>query len=189
MMISMAAMLTSCTPMIKLVYGIKSPAPVTHAEVIQFRNKALSDTIQTVFLRPQASLDITEWSVPEAFLFDSNGRPIDFRNPEKPHCNGSLSGFLENLRPGQQHPPAMLEHMRLLMHDFSSMPCRNESVKLPSADYHLMITFATWAGKHIFRQTVQPWIHSAQANKHVKIHVILLNVEECCCDNGYNIIQ
>lgn len=187
--ISMSSLFFACSPVIKLVYGLKNPAPVSPNQLIQFRNNLFGDSIQTVFFRAQSSYELTEWSVPEAFLFDSLGRPVDFRDPANPKCNGSLEGFLENLRPMQHHTSPMLEHMDLLMQGFSQSPCAEERVQLPPADYHLMITFATWAGKHIFRQTVQSWIAATKANNHVKIHVTLLNVDERCCDDALDTVR
>jgi len=189
MMISMTVIMVSCAPVMKMVYGLQTPSPMNHEQVIDFRNNVFGDTMETAYLQPQASQDLTEWSVPEAFLFDSSGRPIDFRNPEKPRCNGPLSSFLENLRPMQQHPPAQLEHMQLLIQSFAKIPCTHESMQLPPADYHLMITFSTWAGKQIFKQIVRSWIQAARSNHHVQIHVTLLNVDEIHCSGGLNGIR
>lgn len=180
--ILMSVTLDSCSPVLKWIYGVKSPEPVHRADVVRFRSQVFKDTTAMVFLRSHAPQELSEWSVPEAFLFDSHGKPIDFRNPSKPECNGPLEGFLENLRPKQQHPSGNLEHMDLLLREFSSKPCSYEAVRLPAADYHLMVTFATWTGQHIYRQTVLSWIKAAQANASVKIHITLLNVDGIFCE-------
>lgn len=169
---------TSCGSVVRLVYGVKKPSSVTYEEIIRFKNEAISQTDTVCFAKMESDSD---WSVPEAFLFDAEGHAIDFRNPDNPGCSAPLSNFITNLQPNQKPIRYGLENMNSLTRSIYPSPCGGSNMMLADADYHLFITWATWTGKLVYRQRVREWLNAAHQNGQAHIAVYLVNMDQVDC--------
>lgn len=174
----LSSLLTSCGSVVGLVYGVKKPSSVTYDEIIRFKNEAISQTDPVCFAKMESDSD---WSVPEAFLFDAGGHAIDFRNPDNPGCSAPLSNFITGLRPNQKPIKCGLENMASFIRSIYQAPCSDSTVLLKYADYHLFVTWATWTGKLVYRQRVREWLNAAHQNDQVHIAVYLVNLDQIEC--------
>ncbi len=169
---------SSCGSVVRLVYGVKKPDSVTYEEMIRFKNDVISQTDPVCFAKMGSDAD---WSVPEAFLFDSEGHAIDFRNPENPGCSAPLSSFIINLRTNQKPIRYGLENMTSFTRSIYHSPCGDSNMMLADADYHLFITWATWTGKLVYRQRVREWLSAAHQNRQAHVAVYLVNMDQVDC--------
>lgn len=174
-----SVVISSCSPVVRLLYGVRSPIPVTYEEICRFQAGQLSNEALLCFLPLDAD---PEYAVPEPFLFDKSGRAIDFKSNGNSNCTGSLGTFLSKLNARDVRLLSSHQDLDAFAHPLSKSPCQKEAILIQQADYHLFITWATWTGKTVYRQRVQDWIRGAQANKQLRIAVYLVNMDPVRCD-------
>ncbi len=171
--------ISSCSPVVRVLYGVQSPKPKTYEEIYRFKEGWLSNEAELCFLPLDPD---PEYAVPEPFLFDKSGRAIDFRSSSNSTCTASLGTFLSELNARDVLMFSSHEDLGSFAQALSKSPCQKEAILLQEADYHLFITWATWTGKTVYRQRVQDWIRGAQANKQIRIAVYLVNMDMVRCD-------
>lgn len=172
-------LLSSCAPVAQMIYGVRSPSPKAVESIVDFKNNELSRNAQLCFLVIDCDAD---HAVPEPFLFDKNGKAVDFRNSQNPSCAGPFGMYLSNLTQSSVVEYGVWEDMRTFTAPISNDACFSERIPIQDADYHLFITWATWTGKAVYRQRVQEWIKAAHSNKRLRIAVYLVNMDMVQCD-------
>jgi hypothetical protein len=169
---------SSCGSLISLIYGVRDSKVVSSEAVLDFKSKYISDQGQMCYAEPTVD---HEWFIPEPFLFDAQGRAIDYRIKDNPGCTAPLSVLISGLDSTSRSIIGNQENMSTFASHLKNFPCDSSEFVPSKADYHLFITWATWTGKLVYRQRVNSWIEAAISNKKVRISVYLINMDQVVC--------
>lgn len=172
------ALLGSCTWLLKKSYGIKKPKVETANSV---RSKAMGfglDTSNIVTVKSTEFKEVlqTHKNIPDADIFDSEGKYIEYRATDT-SCNAGLFGFIPALSKEKQYNKTgltTLEKEKARWLDLQGKPLRNDFIR--PADFYVVIYWTTWTGK-LNKDHVKAWEKLAHENKNASIQVIKVDLD------------
>ncbi len=175
LIISIVLFVYSCRPVMLAMYGVKKPDIENPHSIIAKAVKFTLDTSNIVTVNEFDYLSVMNGQgIPDAKIFDSSGRYIEYRRSET-DCNAGLFEFI----------PALSNENNYISTDsilLSSIleKCRdlygNKLKEKPEADFYVLIYWTVWTGK-LNKDHVKIWETQAHENKKCKIAVIKVNLD------------
>jgi hypothetical protein len=170
-----ALFLASCNAIMMKAYGIKDPELENEKSIKKSALKYDLDTnnIVTVYSREYPKM-LTGRSVPDAAIYDSRGKYIEYRQTDT-SCNAGLFQFIPDLTVGtlyNQPDSANLASQLVKFRDIRG----NQLKEIEKADFYVVIYWAVWTGK-LNKDHVKVWEDLAKNNKNAKVKVIKVNLD------------
>lgn len=179
LLIVLALLMNSCRPLVNKVifkvYGIKKPR-VENAESIKKKaHKFGLDTNNIVTVHSDYfGRTLKGQSIPDAHIFDSSGRYIEYKKADT-SCNAGLFSFIPELAKGKTYFKIDSPSLNLQLAKFRDL--NGKTLKpLEAADYYVLIYWTVWTGR-LNKDHVKIWEELAAANKNCKIKVIKVNLD------------
>lgn len=171
-------LLSSCRFVMMKMYGIKNPGVENEKSI---RKTALKYGLDTAALVTINAADfgptIKQISgIPDAALFDSAGRYIEYRQSDTA-CNAGLFGFIPGLSPKGNYnytDKTTLSTELKTLRTLKGQPLA-EGIE-GKADFYLLIYWTAYAGR-LNKDHVKVWQDLAAQNKQAKIKVIEVNLD------------
>ncbi|WP_312422068.1 hypothetical protein [Epilithonimonas sp.] len=145
----LSLLLSSCTPILKTIYGVKNPKIESQESLQKYMNSIdmNSENILLVKNKDVYKTVLKEFqkSIPEAVLFDASGNRITYKNETK-DCNAGLFSTIPNLRLNdslKKEEGSNLKEFSENLIDFK----KNKIEDFPEADFYLFIDWAKFMGK------------------------------------------
>lgn len=176
--ILISAVLVGCSPLAKVIYGIKDPnQPVTKEVVLKFAEEHQLDTERIAFPSNYDTSLVTLLklfgSVPEVIIFNKDGNRVLYK-PEDLNCNASVEDFISALS-SKSH---VTVDSTMQLSDVTSLILLNDR-EAPalgkSADYFIFISWATWMGSKNYDEHERRWMEAIIDNRAVLIEA------KCIC--------
>ncbi|SFC04090.1 hypothetical protein SAMN05421780_102364 [Flexibacter flexilis DSM 6793] len=165
----------SCTPIMKMAYGIKNPKIETDQSLLKkskkfgFRTDNLATVNEADYL-----LVLQKNGIPDANIFDKEGRYIEYRATEE-SCNAGLFSYIPKLGTDTAHKYTNVTTLQAETQRLRDLK-GNAFTSLPEADYYVFIYWAAFTGK-LNKDHVKAWEELAASNKKTKIAVIKVNLD------------
>lgn len=181
--LSVLICLSSCTPVIKMIYGVKNPKPKTDEQVIQYSNK-LFDKEYDMY-RPvdstayNALTDLKLNSLPGIVFFDSDGNQKSIHKDTLEHCTASADVFIRHLNLLDDAPSMNLNKSDILqyVHKINFKDKKEEQRDYKNS---IIIFWADWIGPKLNKQATRDWlqVYSELAQKNQdNIDLKIINVD------------
>lgn len=180
---------TSCTFMAKIIYGFKDP---------DFESAASIGKKQTDYFGPghrSLTYSFDAWrvkefnSVPEMYVFDRQGRYVPYKDSLRPNCNGPAESFAAELDPAKAYLTDESMNLEKFL-KYTNMSGCGLKPQLPEedVDFTVMMSWAAYAGKKIYKEKTILWLDELKKNKKIKYRVYLVNkdLQECWSDEQKN---
>ena len=167
-----------CSPVVRLLYGVKQPAAESPEAVIEF-NKSMGFINAPVYvLKPEAWKLHPRVEILDVYVFNKEGRYIPYKDPSKPNCSGPAELFLSYL----DKQTTYLTGDEWTLHSFygllQSLDCQPLSPVTPAdADFYVFFTTAKFAGRKLQQKKTVVWMDSLQHNHSVKVETVLVNMD------------
>lgn len=180
LIISVVTISQSFGSIIKFLYGVHSPRVENAKSLLKTARKYELDTSHI------ATLDSKEFphllkefrnSIPEAMIFDKQGRYIEYKANDSA-CNAGLFSFIPALDKNTKYTPddkRMLKDRMGMLKDIhgKALPA---SFLNPDADFYVLISWAAFTGR-LNKDHVHAWQNLAEHNTKAKIQVIEVNFD------------
>lgn len=165
----------SCTPIMKMMYGIKDPDIENEKSIKKTALKCDMDTsnIATVAISGYLSA-LKGRGIPDCNIYDRNGKYIEYRQTDT-SCNAGLFDFIPALRIDGKYSQPDTTSMAEELSGYRDLR-GNALPDLGVADYYVFIYWAVWAGK-LNKDHVKIWEDLAKANTNCKIKVLKVNMD------------
>ncbi len=164
----------SCRTIIKKMYGVKKPAFEKPENIEKFKNEVFGNNVTYMIVSYDSWKQGKLFPVPEIFVFDRTGNHIPYKDTLRLNCNGPAELFISQLDKSRKYFYDTLtrnQFIRRLDYPVNS----NLTVENDSADFHVYITWANWAGKKLIREKSFDWINAIYNNKYADISLTLIN--------------
>lgn len=182
--LGLVTLLTGCytmqRPLLIWAYGIHQPRVENKESLICSARKYGLEPGRIVSVSPVAYQDVLGrfyHSMPEAVIFDKQGRRIEYK-AKQVDCNAGLFSFIPQLsRHGDYR-----RNSEFTLNDFAGHLLDLSGKALPagyfdsSADYYLFISWADYTGK-LNKDHVSVWQKLAEKNNNAKIQVVEVNFD------------
>lgn len=178
-LLTIVILFTSCSPILKTVYGIKNPK-FTNIETTQKYLAQKSIQGKDVYFKSTKDIAIVmknDVKIPNAVFFNNKGQQVEFRTTTK-ECVNDITVFLNNIEQIDEMPLKQgLSLNQLVQHiaDRNGKPIKIDS----TADAIVFINWATYMGK--LNKTVFEWTDIIQkmpeTDTKVKVDYYLLNFD------------
>jgi hypothetical protein len=167
----------SCSPIVRLLYGIKKPKVENEESLKKYLEKVnISDKdVYTLdFEGYQKALELINKKIPEVLIFDKNGNYIPYGNEWA--CNASAFDFIENLNDTTKYVNS--DKTNIISLPFSLYSLEGDSLGIPTlnASFHIFIFWAKFAGK-LNKDHVKIWEKQAINNSNANIKVYKINMD------------
>ncbi len=171
---------SSALPLLKWAYGIREPRIEQAASLLVTAKKYGLTSKCLVTVTPCAYRGLFDkfyHSIPEALIFDRNGRRIEYKKPGS-DCNAGLFGFIPKLNRAHKSNaagPAVLASTLCQLRDVQGhlLPATYLD---STADFYLMISWTAFTGK-LNDNHVRAWQNLAMQNRQARIQVIEVNFD------------
>lgn len=167
-------LLSSCNPIIKLMYGIKNPATETEESTVRYLERVGMQTNNIYALTENNYYTVaSEIKIPSFYLFDANGNQIIVDED----CGALKTDFISNLNKDKTYNTTQtikLEDIISNLVYLDGKPAtkfRNNEI-----DYYLVIYWAQFIGR-INKKSPAKWENAAFENENVSISVIKINMD------------
>ena len=170
-------LLTGCTPVLKIAYGIKNPQLTTTEKTKDFLNKKNIEGKDIYFKNAKYFAKTANASlIPGAIFYNKNGQEVVFRNTSK-ECTNDITLFIENISTINTLPTKEgLNLNELLQYVVDS---NGNSITVDKdADAIVFINWSTYMGK--LNKTVFEWtdiIQKMPKDSNVKVDYYLLSFD------------
>lgn len=170
-------LLTGCTPVLKIAYGIKNPQLTTTEKTKDFLNKKNIEGKDIYFKNAKYFAKTANASlIPGAIFYNKNGQEVVFRNTAK-ECTNDITLFIENISTINTLPTKEgLNLNELLQYVVDS---NGNSITVDKdADAIVFINWSTYMGK--LNKTVFEWtdiIQKMPKDSNVKVDYYLLSFD------------
>lgn len=168
----------SCSPIIKLVYGIHQPRVLNKEKIDRFLVKNKLDTTNNVAIKDKDFLYIInkiKMTFPEIMVFDKGGKFILYK--EDKTCNASAFKFIDSLNASKKYPGVDSINLSFFENKFVDLYGRGDVKIMDStSDYFLLIFWTEWTGK-LNKDHTYIWEQKAKNNKNVSINTIKVNCD------------
>ncbi|MCC6726826.1 MAG: hypothetical protein IT258_20150 [Saprospiraceae bacterium] len=170
--------LVGCTPVLKMLYGIKPPKIENKETLTEYMVKLKMEqqnVYALTFDEFKPSLKHIKNSVPDVLIFNSQGEYIPYGDEYA--CNAHAFDFIEKLNRNSVYTTSD----KLDMATISKGLCNLDGgmVEEPiskNIDFYVFIYWAKWAGK-LNKDHVLVWEKQAIENRNANIKVITVNVD------------
>lgn len=167
----------SCSPIVRLLYGIKKPKVENEESLKKYLEKVnISDKdVYTLdFEGYQKALELINKKIPEVLIFDKNGNYIPYGNEWA--CNASAFDFIVNLNDTTKY--VISDKTNITSLPFSLYSLEGDSLGIPTLNesFHLFIFWAKFAGK-LNKDHVKIWEKQAINNSKTNIKVYKINMD------------
>ncbi len=168
-------LISSCTPILKKLYGIKKP-DIESRESIEksFRKWGLDETNVVCVRSDQFLSTLRNQGLPDASIFDHEGKYIEYRQTDT-SCNAGLFQFIPDLQKGASYKRPDTLSMQALFTRFYMLDGQKAQLPEP-ADFYVLIYQTIWTGK-LNKDHVKIWEDQAKANQKAKVKVIKVNLD------------
>lgn len=169
-------LLQSCKTMMMKMYGIKNPEIENEQSIKKRALKYDLDTTNIVTVSDQSTATdfSATYGIPNAAIYDANGKYIEYRQTDT-SCNAGLFQFIPDL------------NLTNTYHKPDSTDLKGEWVKfrdmkgkalgeVEKADFYVLIYWTVWTGK-LNKDHVKIWEDLAKNNKNCKVKVIKVNLD------------
>jgi len=168
----------SCSPIIKLVYGIHQPRILNKEKIDHFLIKNNLDTTNNLAIKDKDYLYITnkiQMTYPEIMVFDRDGKFIMYKDVKS--CNASAFKFIDSLNAFKKYPTVDSINLTSFEQRLSDLNGRNPiHIKDATSDYFLLIFWTEWTGK-LNKDHTYIWEQNAKKNKNASIKIIKVNCD------------
>jgi hypothetical protein len=157
----MLLIFSACTTLIQWQMGIKSPKLESHDSLTGFleKKKLTGERLLIVQnLKSYAALSKKNWnSFPEALFFDREGRFVPYKETAQ-SCNAGVGSFVSSIQDLDQleRIDSITADTLLQYLEESKSGRKIRFTELPSADLHVFLLWARFAGK-LNQQKVWDW--------------------------------
>ncbi len=174
------ALLASCTPLIKAIYGMKDPnKQVSKESVLKFASKHHLDSVLIAYPMDYdssfARLIGMFQGIPEVLIFNHKGERVLYK-PEDLNCNASVESFIAALTVESN----VSIDTTLKLNDVVSLIRTDGGNKLMNKtqpDYQVFIAWARWMGSKNYNEHEKLWIESIRSNANATFNIVCV-----CCD-------
>ncbi len=175
--------LTSCQPVLKIIYGVKKPKPKTDTQVIQYAQKVFDKEYK--MYRPIDSksyhklLDLDVNKVPGIIFFDSKGVQKSMHQDTLKSCTAHADSFIQQLDLLEDAPSMGLTKEEVLQH-IAKINFKEEKEVSKSTKYSIIILWADWIGPKLNKEKTDDWVsvyHSLDQTVQDDIDLIILNMD------------
>ncbi|MBP6334933.1 MAG: hypothetical protein KA444_05620 [Bacteroidia bacterium] len=171
----------SCTPTLKLYYGVHDPRHETPASVSKYAQQRNLDGAIILIPKDTASYLAIVRSMkanPDLYLFSSTG--VNMKYSVRSDCNEPVFEFAETICTGKYNAidtaatlSMILNYLKPLTPDDS---LRYAESQRRDVDYTTLITWAKYIG-YLNKDHVRPWLESLSNQKECKVNCYLLNMD------------
>ena len=177
-----ATLLSSCSFLAKTLYGMKDPDFENQKTVLRKQHEIFGSGHRPLEFNFESWKVKSLNSIPEMYVFDQQGRYIPYKDTLRPNCNGPAETFASELDPDRTYLyDASMNLSKFL--GYVNQPGCGPSVQLPdeAVDFTIMLTWAAYAGKKIYKQKTILWLEELKKNSKIKYRVYLVNkdLQEC----------
>lgn len=168
----------SCTPLARVLYGVKQPAVESPKTIVAF-NKSMGFTNAPVYaLKPDAWSLKPSVEILDVYVFDKEGRFIPYKDPSKPNCSGPAELFLSYLDKQTTYLTGDEWTLNSFYALLQSLDCKAVAPTHQSdVDFYVFFTTAKFAGRKLQQKKTVVWMDSLQQNHSVKVETILVNMD------------
>jgi hypothetical protein len=172
---SATLLLATCTPVAKMIYGIKKPDIENEQSVKAKALKFGLDTTNIVTVTSAAFLKtLNQHGIPDAGIYDANGKYIEYRASDTA-CNAGLFKFIPELSRDKNYNRPDSLSLAGEFKKFRDLKGR-ELKTVGEADFYVLLYWSVWTGK-LNTDHVKVWEDAARNNKSCKIEVIKVNLD------------
>lgn len=168
----------SCSPIIKLVYGIHQPRVLNKEKIDHFLVKNNLDTTNNVAIKDKDFLYIInkiKMTFPEIMVFDKEGKFIMYK--EDKTCNASAFKFIDSLNNSKNYPRVDSIELSFFENKFVDLYGKGDVKIMDSnSDYFLLIFWTEWTGK-LNKDHTYIWEQNAKKNKNASIKTVKVNCD------------
>jgi len=170
-----AIFLLSCNTVLKTIYGIKKPDIENKTTIHKKAHKLGLDTSNIVTVNGKDFLYVLqEKGIPDADIFDKNGRYIEYRLNDS-SCNAGLFDFIPSLNLTQSYHQPDSADLPTQLKKFRDI-YGNALPPIDQADFYVLIYWTAWSGR-LNKDHVKIWEKQANDNKNCKIKVLKVNLD------------
>lgn len=175
--------LSNCTPIAKIIYGVKKPKVETDQSLRKFLFETGTSIDNLYVCKDSLSLykqiKINS-KIPEIEIFDCNGYFIPYKtNPND--CNAGIESFLEKIYSIKTYSVVQEGIQSRLI---NIVDCRTHLPvtfsSLPKSDYYILMSFTKYGGKKLNSSHVSVWINkinSLNSTNSIKSTVLLTSYD------------
>ncbi len=171
----MLFVLSSCTKLIFVFYGVKKPAIETEKSIRKSARKHGLDSADIVAVKCAHYIrEVKGKGIPNASIFDAQGNYIEYRSNDTA-CNAGLFGFIPNLSTQNTYNKTGETTLQKELAKYTRL--NGDSVPAPApADFYVLLYWTVWSGR-LNKDHVKIWEDLAKQNKAAKVKVIKANLD------------
>lgn len=175
--------LTSCQPVLKMIYGVKKPKPKTDVEVIEYSKKVFDNEYE--MYRPvdedarKALVKMGLNSAPDIIFFDSEGGQKSIHADTLQSCTASADSFITQLDLLDDAPQMELKKSDILRY-LNKINFKDKQKEDRIYKYSIIILWADWIGPKLNREKTDDWVkvyHELDKKSQDEIDLIIVNMD------------
>jgi len=153
--------LSSCTPVIKMIYGIKKPKPKTNEQVVEYYKKVFDKEYE--IYRPSDSISFAELrniklnSAPNIIFFDGMGNQKSIHADTMKTCTVNAENFIKQLSLLEHAPQMELSKLDVMEH-LTKINFKEVEIEKTKYKNSILIFWADWAGPKLNKEATQDWL-------------------------------
>lgn len=168
--------LSSCSPIMKMLYGIKDPKVENEASLSKYMKKKdiYSDNVYTLdFESYQKALKLINNKLPEVMIFDTQGNYIPYGDEWA--CNAGAFNFIEELNDTTDYSISNKTSIEELSSKLRNLKGEKVKVVNENENFYVFIFWAKFTGK-LNKDHVKVWEEQANQNNS-NIQIIKVNMD------------
>jgi hypothetical protein len=173
---------SSCIFMAKIIYGLRDPDFENAAAIAQKQTDYFGNDHRSLVFSFDSWKVKELHSVPEMYVFDRDGKYVPYKDSLRPNCNGPAESFASELDPARAYLTDESMSLEKFL-QYTNLPGCGLTPQLPEedVDFTVMMTWASYAGKKIYKEKTILWLDELKKNKKIKYRVYLVNkdLQEC----------
>lgn len=174
-------LVSSCTPTLKLVYGVHKPRLETPASIRKYvHQKELDEGIVLVPKDSASHMYLVQQmrGIPDLYLFDTTGTVLKYSLKEG--CNAPVFDITETICHNSYIPVDSLDSFFDFLKYVKPLSAGdslifNDMIK-KEASYYTIITWSKYSG-YLNKDHVKPWLESLMKPKDCSVTTFLLNMD------------
>ena len=169
--------LASCTPILKMAYGIKNPEVENKDSIIRYLDKKNMNS-SNIYAYDFESFKIhlkDKNSIPDVYIYNSNGEYIPYGDDYA--CNASAFDFVSKLDKTIPYQTKDIRNLNTSIIGLTDLDGTNvEFNKSEKVDFYVLIYWTVYIGK-LNKDHVKIWEEQANNNTKSNIKVLKINMD------------
>ncbi|TAH42796.1 MAG: hypothetical protein EYC69_04295 [Bacteroidetes bacterium] len=173
--------LHSCTPLLRIVYGVHKPRLESVGSVVKYAESRRLDS--AIILVPKDSVSFRKVlscfaRIPDLYLFNAEGKALLYSDSAA--CNAPVFNVIDSICDGNYRPDTKGKELWQIL-DFLKPLTPDDSIRFADSQkrtvrYTGFISWAKYIG-YLNKDHTRPWVNSSNKSKGCNYNIYLVNLD------------